>query len=92
MATFVLPPRYEALLRLILTAGTPVAPGTMEKSLQASRPTLNRALRDLLASGLLEKRGNGCSTRYVATDAAKAALGSELAGSPPLHQQTVAQW
>jgi hypothetical protein len=46
----------------------------LEQALQASRPTINRALRDLLAIGFLEKLGGGRSTRYVATDVAKAAL------------------
>jgi len=39
-------------------------------------------LRDLLASGFLEKLGGGRSTRYVATDAAKAALGALPSAAP----------
>jgi Fic family protein len=77
-----LSPRHDALLRLILAAGEPVQPGALEQAMQASRPTLNRALRDLLASGFLEKLGDGRSTRYVATDAAKAALGAMPSVAP----------
>ena len=69
-----LSPRHDALLRLVLSAEEPVQPGALEQVLQASRPTINRALRDLLAAGLLEKLGDGRSTRYVATEAAKAAV------------------
>src|SRR5881296_3531925 len=76
MTTPTLSPRHDALLRVVLAAGEPVQPGALEQALQASRPTINRALRDLLASGFLEKLGDGRSTRYVATDAAKAALGA----------------
>lgn len=75
MSTPVLPPRHDALLRLVLAAGGPVQPGALEQALQVSRPTINRDLRNLLAAGFLEKQGDGRSTRYVATDAAKAALG-----------------
>lgn len=76
MTTLTLPRRHEALLRLVLAAGEPVQPGALEQALQTSRPTINRALRDLQASGFLEKLGAGRSTRYRATDAAKAALGT----------------
>ena len=69
-------PRHEALLRLILAAGQPVQPVALESALQASRPTINRALRDLLAAGFLQKLGDGRSTRYLPTEAAKAALGA----------------
>ncbi len=75
MTAIPLSPRHDALLRLVLAAEEPVQPGALEQALQVSRPTINRALRDLLASGFLEKQGDGRSTRYVATDAAKAALG-----------------
>lgn len=78
-----LSPRHDALLRLVLAAGEPVQPGALEQALQASRPTINRALRDLLASGFLKKLGDGRSTRYLATDAAKAARGG-LPSAPPL--------
>ncbi len=74
MTTPPLSSRHDALLRLVLAAGEPVQPGTLEQALQASRPTINRALRDLLAYGLLEKLGGGRSTHYRATDAAKAAV------------------
>ena len=70
-----LSPRHGALLRLVLSAGEPVQPAALEHALQASRPTINRALRALVASAFLEKLGDGRSTRYVVTDAAKAALG-----------------
>jgi Fic family protein len=81
MTTPALSPRHDALLRLLLAAGEPVQPGALEPALQTSRPTINRALRDLLASGFLEKLGDGRSTRYRATDAAKAALGALTSAS-----------
>ncbi|WP_159917725.1 Fic family protein [Pantoea sp. 18069] len=77
-----LSPRHEALLRLVIAAGEPVQPRSLEQALEASRPTINRTLRDLLTNGFLEKLGNGRSTRYAATDAAKAALGSEPSAAP----------
>ena len=82
MSTPALPPRHDALLRLVLAARDPVQPGALEHALQASRPTINRALRDLLASGFLEKLGDGRSTRYVVTAAAKAALRALPSGAP----------
>ncbi len=66
--------RHAALLRQVIAAGEPVPPGALEHTLEASRPTINRALRELLAAGLLQKLGAGRSTRYVATDAARVAL------------------
>jgi DNA-binding transcriptional ArsR family regulator len=69
-----LSPRHEALLRQVLVAGEPIAPSALENALQVSRPTINRDLRDLLAAGLLEKHGDGRSTRYLATAAVNAAL------------------
>lgn len=78
----VLSSRHHALLRLVLAAGGPVQPRALEQALQASRPTINRALRNLRASGFLEKLGDGRSTRYVATEAAKAALGVLPAAAP----------
>ena len=71
----------RALLHLVIAAGEPVQPGTLERSLDASRPTLNRALRDLLGAGLLQKHGDGRSTRYTATDAARVALGGAIGAS-----------
>ncbi len=68
--------RHDALLRFVLAAVEPAQPGALVKALQASRPTINRDLRYLLAAGFLEMLGNGRSTRYVATAAALAALGS----------------
>ncbi len=87
-----LSPRQEALLRQIRAAGEPVQPGTLEQTLQASRPTINRDLRDLLASGLVEKLGDGRSTRYRATDAANAALGALPSISPTLAGPGPLQW
>lgn len=75
-------PRHEALLRLVLAAGGAVQPGALGQALRVSRPTINRALRDLLASGFLQKLGDGRSTRYVATDAGKAALGGLPSATP----------
>lgn len=74
MTPATLPPRHEALLRHVLAAGQPVAPSELERALKVSRPTINRDLRDLLAASLLEKLGDGRSTRYLATTAAGAAL------------------
>lgn len=74
MTTPALSPRHDALLRLVIAAREPVQPGALEQALQTSRPTINRALRDLLSKGFLKKLGDGRSTRYEATDAAKAAV------------------
>jgi Fic family protein len=75
----------DKVLRLVLASEAAVKAGTLEKSLDASRPTLNRALSDLVSSGLLTRQGGGRSTCYIATDAAKAVLGTELTGldQPP---------
>lgn len=86
-----LPPRHETLLRLVLAAAEPVQPAALEQALKASRPTINRALRNLLASGFLEKLGDGRSTRYVATVAAKAAL-SVLPPATPTPGLGLLQW
>lgn len=87
-----LSPRHDALLRIVLAAGEPVQPGVLEHALQASRPTINRALRDLLASGFLKKLGDGRSTRYVATDAAKAARGGLPSPAPMPAGPGLLQW
>ena len=87
-----LSPRHDALLRIVLAAGEPVQPGVLEQALQASRPTINRALRDLLASGFLKKLGDGRSTRYVATDAAKAARGGLPSAAPMPAGPGLLQW
>ena len=84
--------RHAALLRLVLAAGQPVQPGALEQALQTSRPTLNRALRDLLASGFLKKSGDGRSTRYVATDAARAVLGASPPDAPTPAGPGMLQW
>lgn len=78
-----LPSRDEVLLRRILAAGEPVAPGELEQALEISRPTINRALRDLVAREFLDKRGNGRSTRYIATDKATAAIRMLPSVAPP---------
>ena len=87
-----LSPRHDALLRRVLAAGEPVPPGALEQVLQASRPTINRALRDLLAAGFLEKLGDGRSTRYVATEAARAALGALPSAAPTPARPGLLQW
>ena len=69
-------------LRVVLAATQPVQPGALEQALPVSRPTINRALRELLAWGFVQKLGDGRSTRYVATDAAKAALGALPSTAP----------
>ena len=91
MTTPALSPRHDALLRLVRAATGPVQPGALEQALKVSRPTINRALRELLAVGFLEKLGNGRSTRYVATDAAKAALGA-LPSTAPTAEHGLMQW
>jgi Fic family protein len=92
MNTSALSPRHEALLRLVLAAGEPVQPGALEQALQTSRPTINRALRDLQVSGFLQRLGDGRSTRYVATDAAKAALGALPSAAPTPAVPGLLQW
>ncbi|OYY60897.1 MAG: cell filamentation protein Fic, partial [Burkholderiales bacterium 28-67-8] len=91
MITPALSPRHDALLRLVRAATGPVQPGALKQALKVSRPTINRALRELLASGFLEKLGNGRSTRYVATEAAKAALGA-LPSTAPTAEHGLMQW
>ncbi len=85
-------PRHASLLHQVLAAGEPLRPGALEQSLQASRPTINRALRDLLAAGFLEKLGAGRSTRYMATDAGRAALGALASASPARAGPGLLQW
>jgi len=85
-------PRQDALLRLVLAAGEPVQPGALEQVLQASRPTINRDLRDLLAAGFLERLGDGRSTRYVATEAARAALGASPSAALTPARPGLLQW
>lgn len=87
-----LSPRHAALLRLVLAAREPLQPGALEQALQASRPTINRALRALLATGFLEKLGDGRSTRYGATEAARAALGASSSAVPPPVGPGLLQW
>lgn len=84
--------RHDALLRQVLASEKPLQPSALELTLQASRPTINRDLRDLLASGLLEKLGDGRSTRYIATAAARAALRSVPSVAPSSARPNVLQW
>ena len=84
--------RHEALLHRVLAVKGPVQPSALEQALQVSRPTINRDLRDLLACGFLEKLGGGRSTRYVATAAAKAALGALPSAAPTPVGPGVLQW
>ena len=92
MTTPSLSPRHEALLRRVLAVGEPVAPSALEHALQVSRPTINRDLRDLLAAGFLEKRGDGRSTRYLATAAAETALRALPAGAQTSAGSGTLQW
>lgn len=84
--------RHAALLRQVLAAGEPVAPSALEQALRVSRPTINRDLRELLASGFLEKRGDGRSTRYLATAAARVALGALPSGPATPAGPGLLQW
>lgn len=92
MTTPSLSSRHEALLRRVLAAEEPVAPSALEHALQVSRPTINRDLRDLLAAGFLEKRGDGRSTRYLATAAAQAALRALPSGAQTPAGSGALQW
>jgi Fic family protein len=85
-------PRHTALLRWVITAAQAIQPGELEAALKISRPTLNRDLRELLGAGFLEKIGDGRSTRYAATDAAKAALGDPLSATSPPSRTGQLQW
>jgi DNA-binding transcriptional ArsR family regulator len=85
-------PRHTALLRWVITAAQATQPGELEAALKISRPTLNRDLRELLGAGFLEKIGDGRSTRYAATDAAKAALGDPLSATSPPSRTGQLQW
>jgi predicted HTH transcriptional regulator len=77
--------RDEALLRHLLAVDGPTSPGTLEQVLQVSRPTINRALRDLVGAGFLNKQGAGRSTRYVASEAARIALAAWLFKALDIH-------
>ena len=92
MTTSTLSPRHAALLRLVLAGSEPVQPGALAHALQASRPTINRALRDLLAAGFLQKLGGGRSTRYVVTDTARWALGGLAPTAPTPARLGLLQW
>lgn len=92
MTPSTLPPRHQALLQLLLAAGEPLAPSALEHTLKISRPTINRDLRSLLAAGFVEKRGDGRSTRYLATPLAMTALRALPAGSRQLATVGAFQW
>lgn len=84
--------RDEALLRHVLACDGPCSPGTLEQVLQVSRPTVNRALRKLVAAGFLDKHGSGRSTRYVATHAARSALAVSAQSAAVPTGSGVLQW
>jgi Fic family protein len=92
VTTHSLSPRHEALLRQVQSAEGPIAPSALERALKVSRPTINRDLRDLLAAGFLEKRGDGRSTRYLITAAAEAALRALPSGVPTPPGSGALQW
>jgi DNA-binding MarR family transcriptional regulator len=75
--------RDEALLRHVLAVGGPTSPSTLEQVLHVSQPTINRAVRDLVAAGFLDKLGDGRSTRYVASEAARVALAASTPAPTP---------
>ena len=87
-----LSPRHAALLNEVIAAGEPVQPAVLAQALETSRPTVNRALRDLLDFGFLQRLGDGRSTRYVATDAGKTASGIPPSVSPPPPGSGVLRW
>lgn len=92
MSTPTLSARQNAVLRLVLAAAEPVQPGALEKSLETSRPALNRTLRELLALGLLEKRGDGRSTSYIATIAAKTMFQTQPEDHPSQTSLSQLRW
>jgi Fic family protein len=92
MTAAALSPRQDELLRLVLAAGEPVQPRALEQVLQASRPTINRGLRDLVAAGFLERQGGGRSTRYVATETARAAVGASSSAALTPARPGLLQW
>ncbi|MDY7574570.1 Fic family protein [Actimicrobium sp. CCI2.3] len=84
--------RDEALLRHVLAVGGPTSPNALEQVLHVSRTTINRAVRDLVAAGFLDKQGDGRSTRYVASEAAQIALAASIPyGSIPT-EASLFQW
>lgn len=84
--------RHEALLRLVIAADEPVQPRSLEQALETSRPTINRTLRDLVTGGFLEKLGDGRSTRYAATDAAKAVISGRPSASSTAARPGLLEW
>lgn len=86
MTSLKLTSRQYELLRLAVVATGPVKPSELEAALKTSRSTLNREFQDLMAAGLLEKKGGGRSTGYTATAAAKAAVEAWLLETGALTQ------
>lgn len=92
MTTSPFSPRDEALLRHILAVGGPTSPSALEQVLRISRPTLNRAVRDLVAAGFLDKQGDGRSTRYVASEAARVVLAAATPSAPAPTESNLLRW
>ena len=84
--------RDEALLRHVLAVGGPTSPSALEQVLHVSRPTINRAVRDLVAAGFLDKQGDGRSTRYVASEAARVVLAASTPYAPTPTGSSLLQW
>lgn len=72
----------QDLLRLIQAGQSPIAPGELEVALAIPRSTLNRELSGLLARNLIEREGQGRSTRYVLTQTAGATADADQVKSP----------
>ena len=58
--------RKKAILDAVKAARSPVRPSTLMDSSASSRASLNRDLKSLAETGLLEIQGKGRSTRYLA--------------------------
>ena len=84
--------RDEALLRHVLAVGGPTSPSALEQVLNVSRPTINRAVRDLVAAGFLDKQGDGRSTRYMASEAARVTLAASSPYAPTPTGSNLLQW
>lgn len=57
--------RKKAILDVVKTARCPVRPSTLMDSIASSRASLNRDLKSLAETGLLQIQGKGRSTRYL---------------------------
>lgn len=84
--------RDEALLRHVLAVGGPTSLSALEQVLHVSRPTINRAVRDLVAAGFLDKQGDGRSTRYVASEAARVVLAASTPYAANTTGSGLLQW